>query len=83
MKNTETPNSNHKQPPEVFYVKKVFLEISQNSQENTCARVCFLIKLQAWGEHHWTAASEQFYTDTPTNEKNWVEKLKIDHCNIM
>ena len=25
-------------------VKKVFLEISQNSQENTCARVSFLIK---------------------------------------
>ena len=29
--------------------KKVFLEISQNSQENTCARVSFLIKLQASG----------------------------------
>ena len=28
-------------------VKKVFLEISQNSQENTCARVYFLIKFQA------------------------------------
>ena len=28
-------------------VKKVFLEISQTSQENTCARVSFLIKLQA------------------------------------
>ena len=27
-------------------VKKVFLEISQNSQENTCARVSFLINLQ-------------------------------------
>ena len=27
-------------------VKKVFLDISQNSQENTCARVSFLIKLQ-------------------------------------
>ena len=26
-------------------VKKVFLEISQNSQESTCARVSFLIKL--------------------------------------
>ena len=26
-------------------VEKVFLEISQNSQENTCARVSFLIKL--------------------------------------
>ena len=27
-------------------VKKVFLEISQSSQENTCARDSFLIKLQ-------------------------------------
>ena len=35
--------------PEVFYTKKVFLEISQNSQKNTCARVSFLIKLQACG----------------------------------
>ena len=37
--------------PEAFAqrcsVKKVFLEISQNSQENTCARVSFLMKLQA------------------------------------
>ena len=30
-------------------VKKVFLEISKNSQKNTCARVSILIKLQAWG----------------------------------
>ena len=29
--------------------KKVFLEILQNSQESTCVRVSFLIKLQAWG----------------------------------
>ena len=29
--------------------KKVFLKVSQNSQENTCARVFFLIKLQATG----------------------------------
>ena len=36
-----------KQPPEVFCKKKVFLDISQNSQENTCARVSFSIKLQA------------------------------------
>ena len=27
--------------------KKVFLKILQNLQESTCARVCFLIKLQA------------------------------------
>ena len=30
-------------------VKKVFLEIFQNSQESTCGRVSFLIKLQGWG----------------------------------
>ena len=29
--------------------KKVFLKIPQNSQENTCARVSFLIKLQSGG----------------------------------
>ena len=35
-----------KQPLGVIYEKKVFLKISQNSQEMTCARVSFLIKLQ-------------------------------------
>ena len=29
-------------------VKKVLLEVSQNSQESACARASFLIKLQAW-----------------------------------
>ena len=29
-------------------VRKVFLEISQNSQENNCPRVSFLIKLKTW-----------------------------------
>ena len=36
-----------KQPPEVFCKKNVFLKISQNSQENTCAIVSLLMKLQA------------------------------------
>ena len=31
-------------------VKKKFLKILQNSQENACARVSFLIKLQGLGE---------------------------------
>ena len=30
-------------------VRKVFLEISQNSEQNICARVSFLIKLQTSG----------------------------------
>ena len=29
--------------------KQVFLEMSQNSQENICARVSFLLKVQASG----------------------------------
>ena len=33
--------------PDVFCLKDV-LRISQNSQENTCARLSVLIKLQAW-----------------------------------
>ena len=37
-----------KQPAEVFYETKVFLKILENSQESTCARVSFLIKLQEW-----------------------------------
>ena len=41
LKNSQKTGSH----PEVFS-KKVFLEILQNSQENTCARVSFLIKLQ-------------------------------------
>ena len=32
-----------------YSVKMLFLEISQNSQENTSTRVSFLIKLQASG----------------------------------
>ena len=31
-------------------IKKIFLKNSQNSQENTFARVSFLVKMQAWPE---------------------------------
>ena len=53
-----------KQPPEVL------LEISQNSQENTCARVSFLVNLQASGvqlyhtfytEHLWAQLIHSLY----------------------
>ena len=33
---------------QTYSVKEVFLEISQNSQEHTCARVSILINLQTW-----------------------------------
>ena len=31
-----------------LFLKIVFLKISQNSQENTCVKASFLIKMQAW-----------------------------------
>ena len=43
-------------------VKNVFLEISQNSQENTCARVSFLIKLQAWGSCEFCEISKNTFS---------------------
>ena len=51
--------------PEVFY-KKLFLEISQNSLENTCARVSFLVKLQVQASNFikkklWQVFSCEFY----------------------
>ena len=39
----------------------MFLEISQNSQENTFARVSFLIKWQAWKETLAQVFSCEFY----------------------
>ena len=33
----------------VVICKMVFLEIPQNSHKNTCVKVSFLIRLQAWG----------------------------------
>ena len=52
--------------PEVF-CKKVVLEISQNLQENNCARVSFLIKLQAFYRTPSVAASGLCYVYTKKN----------------
>ena len=55
-------NQIQKQPPEMCYEKRnVFLEISQNSQENICARVSFLIKLQAAGPRPATLLKKSLY----------------------
>ena len=42
----------------------VFLEISQNSQENTCVRGSFFIKLQASGlRNFWEISKNTFFTE--------------------
>ena len=38
-------NNNQKEPPWTCSVKKMFVEILKNSQENTCVRVFFLNKV--------------------------------------
>ena len=47
--------------PEVFCKQGVFLEISQNSQENTCAIVSFLIKLQTSGLKSATSLKKRLW----------------------
>ena len=50
--------------------EKVFLEISRNSKENTCARVSFLIKLQAY----------TFFTEnvrTTASSKRQVHRVRL------
>ena len=43
----------------------MLLKISQNSQESTCARVSFLIKLQAWGMHRCFPVNFAKFSRTP------------------
>ena len=50
--------------------KKVFLEILQNWQENTCARVSFLMKLQV-------KANNFIKKETDTDVFQWVEMWLI------
>ena len=59
-----------KQPPEVFWKKKVFLEILQNSRENVvCTSIlaqvpscefCKIPKNTFFSEHLWATTSESF-----------------------
>ena len=46
-------------------VKKVFLEISQNSHEKTCARVSFLTKLQLFSCEFCKISKNTFFYKTP------------------
>ena len=47
----------------------LYLEIFQNSQENTCARVSFLIKLQAWARNF-------------IKKETLVQALSCEFCEI-
>ena len=70
-------------------VKKVFLKISPNSQESTCARVSFLIKLQAatllkkrlW--HSYFPVNFLKFLRTPfLTEHVWWLLLDLNHISI-
>ena len=70
---------------QICSVKKVFLKISHNSQESTCARVSFLIKLQAF--FHGTppvAVSvnrKSFgHENWPTNRQSHEQKFQTIFC---
>ena len=54
-----------------MFFKNGVLKISQNSQENTCARVSFLIKMQAKAPNMDTFSTVKMV--------NWEEKAIIEN----
>ena len=60
-------------------LKKMFLKISQNSQENTCPRDSLLIKLQARGSEEETLA---YVVQTFKNTYFYRTPLVESHKNI-
>ena len=68
-------------------VKKMFLEIKQNSQENTCVRVSFLIKLQTSALKFWHRCFPMNFAKflrTPfLKEHHWWLLLKIRLIHFM
>ena len=51
-----------------FYIKKVFLEISQNSQENTSSSASFLIKLETCNLAYWKSQTQDPMTTHGTQD---------------
>ena len=56
----------------------MFLELSQNLQENTCAIVSFLIKLQAWDQVFYYEFCE-ISKNTFFTEHLWWLLFKVDY----
>ena len=67
--NMQNTRSSHRR----CYVKKVFLKISKKLQENTCARVSFLIKLQSSG------LQLHLKKDSGTSVFLWILKIFSEH----
>ena len=69
-------------------VKKVFLEISQNSRENTCAKVATLLKKRLW--HRYFPVNfaifprQTFFHRTPTVAASvlFVSVLEVDRQKL-
>ena len=62
--------------------EKVFHKISQNSQESTCARASFLIKLQAMLGWNWQKI-KQMLTNTLGLNFCYLKIIRFLHSNII
>ena len=66
-------------------VKKVFLEILQHSQENTCVRASFLITLQAWAcnfikKETLAQVFSCGFCEIPKNSFSYIIEILADIC---
>ena len=75
-------------------LKNVFFKISQNSQENTCARVSFLTKLQTWGSvcssksshqrcYRKTSVSESLFSSTLLKKRLWHRFFLVNFVKFL
>ena len=62
-------------------VRKVFLEILQSSQENNCARVSFLLKLQAFKISKNTFSTEHLHPTASEFLQKGIDKFKEYQTN--
>ena len=69
----KTTTSSH----QMCSLKKVFLKISQNSQENNCDKDCFLIKLQATLAQVFSYEFCEIFKNTFFTEQLWTTAFKL------
>ena len=63
-----------------FSIKKVLLTISQNSHDSTCARVSFLIKLQALGLSPFFNKVAGLRPTTLLKQETLTQALSCEFC---
>ena len=65
-------------------IEKGVLKVSLNSQENTCSRVSFLLKLQAWGIYFQKQSSRSVFKKRCSENKQQIyRRTLMPKCDVI